>query len=275
MSSDFTLIQKLWQENSPLMLFLLHIAVQGSFWSIRSRPTKHRLLQLLDFLKRDLVFGISSVKTKIIKTSPDATKGKCIKRRSMATTVSSPLNVHTSCFSRPQLRGRNKKRKKLNSSGPSYPLAGVSQRAGVVQAVDAVMLHQVDQRAELADLLHVIFPVGRLEDLKMLHSIVGSHCRKDSHKRKNTVRNEQKGSNDGQICLPCLILILFSVLSRPVGRVSLLCWNINTDLFLWLRSWCCSLKRHRVNVSWPNNMEGSDEETLTDDCRWSSVFVLS
>lgn len=51
-----------------------------------------------------------------------------------------------------------------------------------MQALDAVVLHQVDQGAELADVLHVIFPVGRLENLKMLHSIVGLYCGKESQK---------------------------------------------------------------------------------------------
>lgn len=66
----------------------------------------------------------------------------------------------------------------LNIHSLTYPLAGVSQSADVVQVVGAVVLHQVNQRAEVVAVLHVESILICLEDFKMPHPIAGLHCRK-------------------------------------------------------------------------------------------------
>lgn len=74
-------------------------------------------------------------------------------------------------FTWPEIRGTN------NWWSLSYPLAGVSQFARGVQAVGAVVLHQVDQRAEVVAGLHDKFTLISLVDPKVLHPTAWPHCR--------------------------------------------------------------------------------------------------
>lgn len=65
-----------------------------------------------------------------------------------------------------------------NRSSLTHPLAGIPQRAGVVQAGFLVVVHQLHQRAEAMAGLHVeIAPVG-LEDFIMFDPVARPHCRK-------------------------------------------------------------------------------------------------
>lgn len=66
--------------------------------------------------------------------------------------------------------------KKRTERGPAcvllpHPLAGDPQSDGVVKAVAAVVLHQVDQRCEAAVQLHVEIVLTCLVDLKVFHLV--------------------------------------------------------------------------------------------------------
>lgn len=65
-----------------------------------------------------------------------------------------------------------------NHDNLTYPLAGITQFADGAQVVDAVVLHQVYQRAEVVAVLHMEIILSCLEDFKMPHSIAWLHCRK-------------------------------------------------------------------------------------------------